>query len=247
MLKVERLNYILKLINLHNRVLSNDLSEQLKVSEDTIRRDLTELADANKLLKVHGGAVSKTLYGDNKSLDIFAYEAKLQITQKTLSLIKDGMFILVGGGTTLTTILRNLPTDIQLTFITVSISAATELLNFPNCEIIFIGGKISNTTRFCFGGDTINRLSDIRADLCILGTNAIDADFGLTDSDYESVQVKKAMIRASDATAVVTISEKLGSKQRIRVCDIEDIDFLITELDPSDSRLHSFSSKTKVL
>jgi DeoR/GlpR family transcriptional regulator of sugar metabolism len=247
MLKFERLNYILKQINLHNRVLSNDLSELLNVSEDTIRRDLAELAEANKILKVHGGAVSKTLYGDDKSLDIFAYDSKLLIAQKVLSLIKDGMFILVGGGTTLTTILRNLPTDIHLTFITVSLSAASELLNYPNCEIIFIGGKISSTTRFCFGGDTINQLSDIRADLCLLGTNAIDVEFGLTDSDYESVQVKKAMIRAADVTAVVTISEKLGSRQRIRVCDIADIQYLITELDPKDPQLLDFNSKTKVM
>ncbi|MHA8051424.1 DeoR/GlpR family DNA-binding transcription regulator [Aquirufa sp. ROCK-SH2] len=247
MLKVERLNYILKQINLHNRVLSTDLSEQLNVSEDTIRRDLAELADANKILKVHGGAVSKTLYGDDKSVDIFAYPAKLQIAEKAISLIKDGMFILVGGGTTLTTIIRNLPQDIRLTFITVSLSAASELLNYPNCEIIFIGGRISDTTRFCFGGDTINRLSEIRADLCILGTNAIDVEFGLTDSDYESVQVKKAMIRAADAIAVVTISEKLGSKQRIRVCNIADITYLITELNPHDPLLSEFAKNTKVM
>jgi DeoR/GlpR family transcriptional regulator of sugar metabolism len=237
MLKKERQDYILRQINLHNKVLSADLCEELNVSEDTIRRDLNELSDSNKILKVHGGALSKSFYDDNQSNDVYGYQEKVKIAEKTLKLFKSGMFVLIGGGTTIREILKRLPEELQITFITVSLSAATELLNHPNCEIIFIGGKISRNTRFSTGGETISRLSEIKADLCLMGTNAIDAEAGVTDSDYESVQVKKAMMQAAEKVAIVTIAEKLGSVQRLRICKTHELDYLITELDPEDPQL----------
>ncbi|MFN3852356.1 MAG: DeoR/GlpR family DNA-binding transcription regulator [Spirosomataceae bacterium] len=240
MLKKERQDYILRQINLHNKVLSADLCEELNVSEDTIRRDLNELSDLGQILKVHGGALSKSFYDDNQSDDVYAYQEKVKIAEKTLKLFKNGMFVLTGGGTTIREILKRLPEDLQITFITVSLSAATEILNHPNCEIIFIGGKISRNTRFSTGGETISRLSEIKADLCLMGTNAIDAVAGVTDSDYESVQVKKAMMQAAEKVAIVTIAEKLGSAQRLRICKTHELDYLITELDPEDPQLAQY-------
>ncbi len=247
MLKVERQEYILKQVNLHNKVLSTDLCDELSVSEDTVRRDLNELADNGQIIKVHGGALSKSFHQDAQTSDVYAYQEKVIIAEKTLKLLKNGMFVLIGGGTTVRELLKRIPDDLQITFITVSLTAATELLNHPTCDIIFIGGKISRNTRFSTGGETISHLAEIKADLCILGTNTIDLEAGITDSDYDAVQVKKAMMKAADKVAIVTISEKLGSVQKIRICKTEELDYLITELDSKNSVFEAYQAKTTVL
>ena len=86
----------------------------------------------------------------------------------------------------------------------------------------------------------INQLIDIKVDMCLLGANAFSSEDGLTDLDWDILQVKKALIRSSKKTAVLSISEKLNSTQRIRICDPNHIDYLITELPPESSLLASY-------
>jgi len=80
--------------------------------------------------------------------------------------------------------------------------------------------------------------------LCILGINAIDSVNGLTDSDWETIQVKKAMMKAAKQVAVLTISEKLNSLMQMKIADFSEIDYLITELDPHDKLLQPYHSKS---
>src|SRR5690606_5526447 len=98
MLKEERQNFIIKQINLHNKVLSSDLSVQLNVSEDTIRRDLNELAESGKVMKVYGGALSKSFQYPFQEIETYAKDAKKEIAHKALSLLQNGMVVLAGGG-----------------------------------------------------------------------------------------------------------------------------------------------------
>ena len=101
MLKRERQAYILHQVNLHNKVLSSSLSEEINVSEDTIRRDLQELADEGKIIKVHGGALSQSFnYINYPSSKVYSHDHKRNIARKVVNYIKDGMFILTTGGTT---------------------------------------------------------------------------------------------------------------------------------------------------
>lgn len=246
MLKRERQDYILKQVNLHNKVLSADLCTKLSVSEDTIRRDLHELANEGKVLKVHGGALSNSLYHDTLG-EVYAKEDKANIATKAVTLFRENMLIMVGGGTTIRELLRRVPKNLRLTFITVNVASATELLNHTDYDVMLLGGKVSRQTRFCTGGETIMSLANVRADLCILGTNAIDPEMGISDSDYESVQIKKAMIKASGRVAVVTISEKLGSVERFHISPISELDYLITELEPEHEALQTYSRFCKVL
>src|SRR5688572_32854111 len=118
MLKRERQAYILHQVNLHNKVLSADLSHHINVSDDTIRRDLQELADAGKVIKVHGGALSPSFHssGHNNSKEIYSYTQKRIIAQKAASLVKDGMFVLTGGGTTIIELAKALPQNLHATF-----------------------------------------------------------------------------------------------------------------------------------
>ena len=240
MLKKERQAYILHQVSLHNSVLSADLSSSINVSEDTIRRDLNELAENGKVIKVHGGALSKSFNSFYLRSDVYNADSKKVIAEKAASLIKDGMFILTGGGTTIIEMARLLPENLKATFLTGSIPAAYEYSQHPNIEVIFIGDKIAKKSQIAVGGEAITRIKHIKADLCFLGINALDPEHGITDNDWDVVQVKKAMIESSAKTVVLTISEKLNSHQSIRIGGLDEIDILITELDPSDRILDPF-------
>jgi DeoR/GlpR family transcriptional regulator of sugar metabolism len=236
MLKKERQTFILRQVDLHNKVLSSDLSLEMKVSEDTIRRDLNELAVQDRVIKVHGGALSKSFHLSLQSSHVYSPDAKKIIAHKAAQMVENGMFVLTTGGTTIIALAKALPPELSATFITVSLPAAYEYIHHPNIEVIFIGDKISKSAQISVGGEAISKIRQIKADLCFLGINAIDVEHGLTDNDWEVVQVKRAMIESSQKVVSLCISEKLNSYQRIKVCDIKDINVLITEL-PADDEL----------
>ena len=241
MLKRERQAYILHQVNLHNKVLSTDLSQHINVSDDTIRRDLQELAEAGKLIKVHGGALSPSFHnGHHTSREVYSYTQKKIIAQKAVSLIRDGMFILTGGGTTIIELARALPLNLHATFISGSIPAIYEYMNHPNIDVIAIGDKISKNSKITVGLEAISRIRQLKADLCFLGINAINIENGVSDNDWEVVQIKKAMIESAQRLVCLTIAEKINSQQPIQVCDIKKIDTLITELSPDDPLLQPY-------
>lgn len=231
MLKKERHAFIMKQINLHNKVLSADLSVQLDVSEDTVRRDLNELSENDQLLKVHGGALSKSFHFPFHQNEVYAQTLKREVALKATKLLKEGMVVLTGGGTTMIEFAKLIPEDLEATFFTISPLVALELAEHVKLTVILIGGQLSKNAQINIGAKVINELSDIKVDICFLGTNGIDAKEGITDSDWEVVQVKKAMIKSSAKVVILSIAEKLNSVQKMRVCGLRDINYLITELD----------------
>lgn len=234
MLKRERQAYIVHQVNVHNKVLSNALSNDIEVSEDTIRRDLQELSDKGKLIKVHGGALSNSFNNINyPSKKIYAQNSKKIIAEKAATLIKDGMFVLTGGGTTIVELARALPLTLSATFISGSIPAIVEYMNHPNIDVIVIGDKLSKSAKLTLGAVALARINSLKPDVCFLGINAINIKNGITDSDWDVVQLKQTMIESSHKVVCLTISEKINSLQPIHVCSLNKIDILITEL-PKD-------------
>jgi DeoR/GlpR family transcriptional regulator of sugar metabolism len=243
MLKKERQAFIIQQINIHNKVLSSDLSTQLNVSEDTVRRDLQELDEEGKLTKVHGGALSKSFHFTIQNNNIYLHTEKKVIAHKAVELIKDGMFIVLSGGTTIRELVKALPPELNATFITASVPTALELLEHPNSEIIFLGNKLLKSAQMSVGAEVVVRLGQIKADYCFLGTNSIDVEEGITDLEWEIIEVKKAMIKCAQKTVSLAISEKLNSIQRLQVCRTEDIDILITELPVDAEILQPYKAK----
>lgn len=241
MLKDERQAYIIKQINIHNKVLSSDLSTHLDVSEDTIRRDLNEMAESGKVLKVYGGAISKSFHYPLQHNDVYARDAKKEIARKALKLIENGMVILTGGGTTMIEMARMVPEGLNCTIFTVSPLLALELTEHSNLDVHLIGGQLSKNSQICIGAQVINQLSDIKADLCFMGTNGISLQDGITDSDWEVIQIKKAMIGSAQKTAVMSIGEKINSIHKMKVCGLNAINYVITDLDPSHQGLQGYS------
>lgn len=240
MLKRERQAFILQQLNVHNKVISADLCEHLGVSEDTVRRDLQELADEGALLKVHGGALSRSFHFRLQNEPIYHEDEKRRIAEKAMGLISDGMVVLLSGGTTIRQLINVLPPSLNATFITISVPIALELMNHPGSDVIFIGNKLDKNTQTAMDAEVVKKLSGIRADLCFLGTNSIDVKTGITDSEWEIVEIKQSMIAAADQLVSMAISEKLNVAQRFRVCPISEVDVIITEKEENDPLLQPY-------
>ena len=243
MLKKERQEFILHQLNLHNKILCADLSNKMGVSDDTIRRDLQELAQDDKLIKVHGGALSKSFHTAFDRKMVYNLEDKHIIAQKTAALVQSGMYILTSGGTSILEFAKSLDSKLNATFFTCSLNAAIEFAHHPSIEVVMIGDKVSKDSMLTTGASAVQTIESIQADLCILGINSLDTQFGLSENDWEVVQIKKAMIKASKKTICIGISEKLNSQQKIKVANLDEIDILITELDPNDPTLLPFKHK----
>jgi DeoR/GlpR family transcriptional regulator of sugar metabolism len=241
MLKKERQAFILHQVNLHNRVLSSLLTQEIHVSEDTIRRDLQELADEGKIIKVHGGALSHSFNEVSwPSNSVYLQDQKKIIAEKAASLISNGMFVLTSGGTTIIEMARALPPQLKATFVSGSMPAILEYMQHPNIDVILIGDRVSKNSKITIGAEAITKIKQIKADLCFLGINAIDIKHGITDNDWDVVQLKKAMVESSQKIVCLTIAEKINTLQPIHVCDISQIDILITELPPDDPVLRPY-------
>ena len=244
MLKKERQNYILEKLREFNRVKSNELALELNVSEDTIRRDLNQLAHNGMILKVHGGALSthQKLYSYNEST-VFNRENKIEIAEKAISLIKDGQTIIISGGTTNLELARLLPHELKITVYTYSLTIAMQLTEHPNAEVIIIGGKLNKDALVTVGVNVVKVLSKIKADICFLGTSGLDIEEGITEVGYEVSFIKRVMIASSEMVVTLVTSDKLNTTQRYPVCDLSEIHKIITELSPDDPLLYPFLRK----
>ncbi|MFS4469319.1 DeoR/GlpR family DNA-binding transcription regulator [Maribacter sp. 2210JD10-5] len=243
MLKEERQQTILNEVALHNRILLTDIAETLNVSIDTVRRDVKELDSCNKLKKVHGGAISLGFTTNSTvNTNVYARKEKMTIAKKAIDMLKDGAVVFIDGGTTCLEMARLIPDYLKLTCFTISLPVAIELSGKPNVTVISIGGQITQEAQIAIGANAIHALSEIKVDYSFIGTGYVDAVYGLTEFDWDIVQMKKAVIKASKKTVLLSISEKLNSQHRYKTCDINTINTMITELDPENNLLKPFKN-----
>ncbi|MDA6069162.1 DeoR/GlpR family DNA-binding transcription regulator [Flavobacterium sp. AC] len=241
MLKAERHKFIMTKLLEEQKVVTTDLALALDLSEDTIRRDLNELDDKKLLEKVYGGAIQFI----EKSVDVFninisAEEEKKKIVKKALSLLHDGQVIIMSGGSTNLVFAKLIPSDLKATIYTYSLPIAMQLSQHPNIDLIFIGGKMQKKAMVTIGMDVMQVLSKIKADICFLGASSISIKQGLTEIGYEVSIVKKAMIESSDRVVSMFSSNKLNTKMPHSVCDLSQLDTIVTELDPEDLSLEEY-------
>lgn len=242
MFKKERQAYILRQITEHQKVISADISQQMNVSEDTIRRDLQELASKGKLIKVHGGALSLD-YTESvvpaPSLEKPIAETTLPlpetiIAEKVATLLHRGMFIMTSGGSTTSQLARTLPADLKVTIISGSIQAIVEFTRHPSIDVIIIGDKVSKNGKLTVGSEAIAKIRQIKADICLLDIKAIDAQYGVSEADWEIAQIRKAMIENSQKVIGLCKAERINQIRPVQLCPISSLHMLVTELDPGE-------------
>ncbi|MEP1984358.1 MAG: DeoR/GlpR family DNA-binding transcription regulator, partial [Maribacter dokdonensis] len=191
----------------------------------------------------HGGAISMGYMTNSaRNTNIYKLEDKVTIATKAVAMLRDGAVIFLDGGTTCMELARIIPENLNLTCFTISLPVAMELSHKANINVISIGGQISKEAQIAIGANGIHHISEIRFDYSFIGTGYVDATFGLTEFDWDIVQIKKAIIKASKKTVLLSISEKLNSQHRYKTCDISSINTMITELNPSDLLLKAFKN-----
>ena len=242
MLKEERHQKILDEVSLRNRILLLDMAAQLNVSIDTIRRDVKELDQKQLIKKVHGGAISLGFVSNNAAIDVYDLEEKQLIAHKTIPFISDGAVIFIDGGTTCMELVKLIPSKRKITCFTLSLPIASEMIKKPNVDLIFIGGKISKESHMSVSVGAVNELSQIRFDYSFISTGYIDPTHGLSEFDWEVVQIKRAIVKASRRSILLCISKKFNSHQKYKCVNVSDIDTLVTELDPNDVLLDPFKN-----
>lgn len=152
------------------------------------------------------------------------------------------MVLLFEGGTTIFELVKSIPSNLNLTIFTISPQIAIALSEYDNINAYTIGGKLNKNNNIHVGARTINELTKIQYDLCFMGVNAISVNRGLSDIDIDVVEVNRAMLDASNKTALITISEKLNIEKKYQVTDLSTVDYLITELPVNDKLLGPFKS-----
>ncbi len=238
MLKEEREQYILATLKKEGKVVATDLSRLLDVSEDTIRRDLRRMAGAGLLQRVHGGAlpaspaVAAFTVRQQQSLP-----AKSAIAAAAVGLIQQGQVIIMDGGTTMVQAAHRLPVDLQATIITNSPAVAVALADYAHIEVVLIGGCLLKESLVTVGAATVEALSQIRADLCLLGVCSLHPDVGLSVPHLEEGHVKRAMIASAAEVAALATADKLGTATTYTVGPLSELTHLVTEAEISADTL----------
>lgn len=238
MLKEERQQHLLNTLKREGKVVAVEISTLLNVSEDTIRRDLNELADAGLLRRVHGGAVAKAqteaayLARSQQQVD-----AKFSIAEAAARLAQDGQVIWLDCGTTTTRLAQLLPNELRATVITNSPPAMVALAEHPYLEVIGLGGTLNKGTMAIVGAAAVASAAQFRADICFLGVNGLHIEAGVTDFSYEEAQLKRMMIENSAAVIALASADKLGTVAPFVLAPINALTHLVTEHSASDDVL----------
>jgi len=216
----------------------------LKVSYDSIRRDVIELEDKGLLKKVHGGAVTNSYlsFKTTKGYDVETQEL-LQLTKKVQKLLENHQTIFMDGGTTNFHIAEQFSKTLELTVITNSLPLVTLLNDHSKIETVLLGGSYHKRYQITMGNEAMRQIEYFRADLYLMGFNGLDPKMGVTLRHYEESVLKQRMMESSKKVAICAIAEKLNSVETYKVCDLRQIDFLVTSLKPNDAVLLPFQGQ----
>jgi DeoR/GlpR family transcriptional regulator of sugar metabolism len=239
MLASQRKQQILQILNAEKQVQSGELSLRFSVSEDSIRRDLRELAAEGLLQRVHGGAlpVSAAIAPLETRKNVQS-GSKQAVAQKAVKLIQPGQVVIFDGGTTTHELVRLLPANLPFTAVTHSPTIAVALVDFPLVEVILIGGILFRHSVVTMGAATLESINRINADLFFMGVTGIHPTAGLTTGHYEEACVKRSLAARAAETVVMASQEKLNSASPFAIGDLKLASAIIAE-HPLDNDLQA--------
>lgn len=219
-----RKQHILDLLRRSGQIIAKDMSDELGVSEDTIRRDLRELAADGLLQRVHGGALpASPAMGDFATRLSVATEEKQRIGRAAAAMVQPGQVVVLDGGTTAVQIARHFAPELKATIVTHSPTIAVELVAHRNIEVILIGGKLFKHSVVAVGAPAIESIRRIHADTYFMGVTGIHPEVGLTTGDFEEAHVKRALSESAAETIVLASPEKLNAVSPYVIAPISEI------------------------
>jgi DeoR/GlpR family transcriptional regulator of sugar metabolism len=235
MYQEERMRLILEYLQANKRIRVEEICSLYNVSRDTARRDIVNLAKQKRIIRTHGGAILPTQHEECKSYtdrllkDQFE---KQKIARYATSLIQERDTIILDTSTTIQAcaeLLDNKP----CTVITNSINIANILAGKSLIHVILLGGRLSHQHRFLYGTSTMNMLSNYFADRAYIGALGV-SNHGITVDHEEDAAIMNKMIQQSKEVIILADHSKFDKTASYKVCDLSDIDVLITDLQPPD-------------
>ncbi len=227
-----RQSEIVEIARSEGRVVVEELAQRFDVTLQTIRRDLTELADEGLLDRVHGGAVPR------RGVINLGYEerrhmneaAKAAIAHACAAAIPENCSIILNLGTTTEAVARELLTHRNITVITNNMNVANILVANPGCEIVVAGGALRRTDGGLVGELTTQFFEQFKVDYAVIGVSALDRDGDLLDFDLAEVRVSKAIIHQSRKVQLVADHSKIDRSAPARLASLSEITTLFTDL-----------------
>jgi len=234
MLAAERKDLLVARLRRDGKLIARDLAQELGLSEDSVRRDLRELAAAGLCQRVYGGAlpVSPAL-GTQASRFAIAPESKRRVAARAAEFITPGITAILGGGTTALQVVAALPADLDATIITHSASTASALANHPTVSVFILGGRLHKLGVSASGAVAAEAARSVTADLALFPVPGIHAKQGLTTSEPEEAALLRIFIGRAADTYVLASVEKLGTVCSYRVTGLSEVAGIITDA-PAD-------------
>ena len=228
----ERHARILEILHNKGSVSVSVLSEVLKVSEVTIRKDLSFLEEQKKLFRAHGSAILISPYITDRHVN---EKEKHNVTEKrgigisAASLITEEDSIIIASGTTMLFFAREIMPKGRLTVITSAVPVTSILSQNNNIDVVQLGGVVRNSSVSVVGYFAEDQLQSFTCSKLYLGVDGFDLDFGLTTSNMMEAKLNRVMMGAAQKTVVLTDSSKFGRRGFSKICDIEEVDQIITD------------------
>ncbi len=226
---------ILELAHAEGRVGVEDLAARFSVTPQTIRRDLNDLCERGLLTRMHGGArppnsVANVNYDERQ----FEYaEEKRRIGIAAASMIPRNSSLILNIGTTTEAVARAIYDHRDLVVITNNLNVVNILRRSPAKELIIAGGVVRQSDGGVVGEATMEFIRNFRVDLAVIGASAVAEDGAVLDFDYREVSVARAIIQTARSTMLVFDHSKFEKRAPVRICDVGDIDTIVTDARPS--------------
>ena len=240
MLKVERQEALIQLLETSNAMSVTELAAQLNTTTMTIRRDLEQLESRGIVRRIHGGAIlvkqddEQTPYHDR--IRKFNLE-KQRIGKAAAALIQPHSFVYFDSGTTTLEAVRNIPANLAFTAITNSLLVASELCSNPNVSVFMIGGEIHQSSYTATGNMTVDRLKGFKVDMAFLSTKAFTSPYGCYETLLSLIEIKRTAAAIATQVILVADSSKFTNNALCQSIPVEDIDIIVTDdgVDPAIS------------
>jgi DeoR/GlpR family transcriptional regulator of sugar metabolism len=235
MLAAERHEVLLDRLKRDGKLVAREIAGELNTSEDTIRRDLRDLAAAGLCQRVYGGALPVSpAIGNYSTRQGINSDGKRRVARAAASLITSGSTVILDGGTTTLAVVAELPAQLHATVVTHSPTIASALLDHAHIEVYLIGGRLFKHSAVACGAAAVEAAQLVNADLFLLGVTGVHPQTGLTTDDSDEAAMKRALAGRAADTYVLASSEKIGAASRFTVLPFTKIAGIVTD-DAADS------------
>ena len=230
MLAAQRRDLLLERLRVDGRIVAKDLASEVGISEDTIRRDLRELAAAGLCQRVYGGALPVSpAIADYTTRQNVQIDGKQRVARAAAALIEPHATVILDGGTTTLAVVCALPLDLEATVVTHSPTIASALEE--NVDVYVIGGRLFKHSMVACGAAAVEAARDVHADVFLLGVTGVHPEAGLTTGDADEAAMKRALAHQAADTYVLASSEKIGTASRFGVLPFSQVAGVITDAD----------------